>query len=258
MTASERLRRSVRRSVNGAAQISTAPARTVGAPLLRRYPDLSGWIGQWSWLWQPGVSRRWHERFYGSGEDPYEFASSPYEQQKYSRLLDALEERRFPRALEVGCAQGVFTEMLLPFCDQIVAVDISETALARAEGRLERRAEVRFERRTLPFDCPDGPFDLIVCSDVLYYWPRATLRFGLRRLAARLSPNGMLLLLHYLGDFGQATSGAVVHRMAAERSTDGPQLAHRYGKTFSGIGPGGSGYRLDLFVKRTRPAEPVR
>jgi SAM-dependent methyltransferase len=257
MNTSDRLRRFASRSVSSAQQVATAPARAVGARLLRRYPGLANRVGRWSWLWQPSASRRWHERFYRRGDDPYEFASNPYEQQKYARLLDVLEGRRFPRALEVGCAQGVFTETLLPYCDGLVAVDVSEVALRRARHRLGGRAGIRFERRTLPFDCPDGPFDLIVCADVLYYWPRATLGFGPRRLRDRLAPGGTLLLLHYLGDFGQPTNGRTVHQLAASPPPEGPALIRRYGHTWSGIGPGDAGYRLDLFVRQPSAARPT-
>lgn len=244
------LRRAARRTVNGTEQICTGPLRSAGTRLAHRFPSSTSRLGQWSWLWQPGWSRRWHNHFYGTGEDPYHFGSNPYEQAKYRRLLDALGAGSYARALEVGCAQGAFTEMLLPYCGDLVAVDLSETALARAMRRLEGQAGVRFERRTLPFDCPDGPFDLIVCADVLYYWPRATLAFGLRRLQERLAPGGELLLLHYLGSFGQATPGAEVHRLAGETAIGEPPLMHRHGNLWAGIGPGGAGYRLDLFVKQ--------
>jgi SAM-dependent methyltransferase len=246
----ELLRQSGRRAVNGAGQISTAPFRAVGTRLAYRHPGVVSRTDQWSWLWQPGWSQRWHERFYRTGEDPYDFGSNRYELQKYARLLDAVGGGRYSRVLEVGCAQGVFTEMLAPLCDELVAVDISETALARAEHRLEGCTDVRFERRTLPFDCPNGPFDLIVCADVLYYWPRTTLAFGLRRLRERLDDGGKLLLLHYLGDFGQAVPGDLVHDMAASPSLAKPPLVQRSGDTWRGVGPGGSGYRVDVLVKQ--------
>jgi SAM-dependent methyltransferase len=233
--------------VNAGKRIVTAPLRAGCSWGLARFPGVFEPVRRWSWLWQPGASQRWHERFYGTGVDPYHFDTDPYEQQKYARLLDALGARRFRCALELGCAEGVFTEMLASRCAELTAVDISKTALARAAHRLEGCPNVRLEQRTLPFDCPAGPFELIVCADVLYFWPRPTLEFGLARLRGRLVPEGELLLLHYLGDFGQASNGRIVHRLAAED----PDLTHRLGNTYPGVGPGGSGYRLDLFVKQT-------
>jgi SAM-dependent methyltransferase len=254
MTISERLRQSARRSVNRAAQIATDPARAAGAPLLRRYPGMGDRVAGWSWLWQPGWSRRHHERFYGTGDDPYHFDSEPYEQQKYARLLEALGDRRFSRASEVGCSEGAFTEMLSPSCDELVAVDISETALERARARLAARVAVRFERRTLPFDCPEGPFDLVVCADILYFWPRAVLEMGLSRLRERLAPGAVLLLLHYLGDFGQPVSATLVHELAARPAPGLPALSPQYGRTWEGADVEGAGYRLDLLVRQPCPA----
>ena len=56
---------------------------------------------------------------------------------------------------------------------------------------------VAVERRSLPEDTPDGPFDLIVCSEVLYYWDRDLLCEALEKLCARLEPGGSLLAVHW-------------------------------------------------------------
>ena len=84
--------------------------------------------------------------------------------------MAALEGRRFSRGLEVGCSIGVLTERLAGSCDELVAVDV-----VRARGRHRPRAAggaraVEVERCSLPEEAPDGPFDLIVCSEVLYYF----------------------------------------------------------------------------------------
>jgi len=44
--------------------------------------------------------------------------------------------------------------------------------VAIARERLARFPNVRVERRTLHEETPEGPFDLIVVSEVLYYLPR--------------------------------------------------------------------------------------
>jgi predicted TPR repeat methyltransferase len=51
-------------------------------------------------------------------------------------------------------------------------VDTSEKAVEIARERLLEMCHVlRLERRTLPEEMSDGPFDLVVASEVLYYWP---------------------------------------------------------------------------------------
>lgn len=134
----------------------------------------------------------WFEGLYQSRPDPWSFATSSYEAAKYARTLAALgpPERRFARALEAGCSIGVFTELLAPRCDELVAIDASSTAVARASERLRGVPHVRVLRRTLPEELPPGPFDLIVCSEILYYWSADLLRELLAALESTLVPGG--------------------------------------------------------------------
>src|SRR4051794_21295996 len=132
--------------------------------------------------------RRSLERFYAGGHDPFGFDSNPYEAAKFDDLLGVIGAGPFEHALEVGCSIGSFTERLAPRCGELLATDISQVAVERAQERLARHPNVRVERRTIPGEMPDGRFDLIVCSDVLYYLPTSRLR---RTLALRaLRPAG--------------------------------------------------------------------
>jgi len=143
------------------------------------------------------LERSYFEGLYDRDPDPWGFASSEYERDKYAHTLAALGGRRFGRALEVGCSIGVFTEQLAWRCRDLLAVDVSEQAVAATAQRVRRRPWVRVERRTLPEEAPTGPFDLIVCSEVLYYWDAATLRDALPRLRDALAPGGSLLAVHW-------------------------------------------------------------
>jgi SAM-dependent methyltransferase len=138
------------------------------------------------------------ERLARESEDPWGYATSEYEQGKYRRTLDYLPERT-GRTLELGCSVGVFTAMLAPRCDRLVAVDFSPTALARARERLDAAGagEVELLRRRLPEEMPDGPFETIVCAEVLYYWSADLVREGMRRIEAALAPGGTLLTVHW-------------------------------------------------------------
>ena len=69
-----------------------------------------------------------------SREDPWDY-SSPYEQLKYRHTLEMLPQEPFARALELGCAEGLFTEMLSKYADAVLAMDISDRALERAKER---------------------------------------------------------------------------------------------------------------------------
>jgi predicted TPR repeat methyltransferase len=143
------------------------------------------------------LGREYFEGLYAESEDPWNFEASEYEQDKYARTLAVLGERTFRRALEAGASIGVFTEMLADRCEELLAVDVSERAVAAARRRLSGRRNVRVERRTLPEQMPDGPFDLIVASEVLYYFPREEMLTVLRGFERELAHGGILLAVHW-------------------------------------------------------------
>jgi len=143
------------------------------------------------------LDREYFETLYGQSPDPWGFETSPYERKKYERTLCVLQGRRYQRALEVGCSIGVFTAMLAPLCDELRAVDVSERAVDAARERLACFPHVRVERRRLPEETPEGPFDLIVASEVLYYWPEEVMLAALRRFEEVLALGGVLLAVHW-------------------------------------------------------------
>lgn len=159
------------------------------------------------------------ERLARESADPWDYATSEYEQRKYRVTLDYLPERT-GRTLELGCSVGVFTAMLAPRCDALVAVDFSPTALARARARLGETAEVEFLRRRLPEEMPEGPFDTIICAEVLYYWSAELVGDGLRRMEAALAPGGTLLAVHWRHpDPRRELTGDDVHAILDYRTT---------------------------------------
>ena len=137
------------------------------------------------------------ENLYSSSRDPWGFETSEYERRKYERTLGVLKDRRYRRALEVGASIGVFTEMLAPWCDKLLGVDVSEKALSVARERLAGFGHVRLELRELPEEMPEGPFDLILASEVLYYLPRGIMLETLRRFEEVLAPGGRILAVHW-------------------------------------------------------------
>lgn len=143
------------------------------------------------------LDRGYFEDLYAQSTDPWGFKTSDYERRKYERTLESLGERRFSRALEAGSSIGVFTAMLAPRCEKLLAVDTSAKAVEIARERLAEQSHVRVERRTLPEEMPEGTFDLIVTSEVLYYWPREVVLAALRRFEAILAPGGVLVAVHW-------------------------------------------------------------
>lgn len=129
-------------------------------------------------------------------EDPWAYGSA-YEQLKYRRTLDLLPRKPIGRAMELACSEGRFTELLAPRVGQLIAADISETALQRARQRCHAHGNVDWRRLDLFDDTLPEGLDLIVCSEVLYdLADRKALARVAERLAAALAPGGHLLSAH--------------------------------------------------------------
>ena len=111
---------------------------------------------------------------------------------KYDATTEALQGRRFASALEIGCSIGVLTDRLSAHCDTLLAVDVAEAALEQAKARVP---DVAFERREVPEEFPDGSYDLIVVSEVLYYLDAPAFDATLDAIERTL--HGTLLAVHW-------------------------------------------------------------
>lgn len=111
-------------------------------------------------------------------------------------------------ALDAGCGTGdsaiFLAEQLRSVGGQVVGLDLSETSLAIAKERAERRGleNARFIRGRIE-DLPGlglQPFDFIVSFGVLHHLPDPVA--GLRALGGLLGPKGGMALMVY-GEYGR-------------------------------------------------------
>lgn len=134
---------------------------------------------------------------YRCKKDPWNYSSSAYEKEKYGETLEAISGRKFRRILEVGCAEGVFTDMLAAYGDELFAVDVSKTALERAKCRNAENHHVKFDCINIENECLQGKFDLILCSEVLCYLDTPERVAKVRdKMTECLEPGGCFLLVH--------------------------------------------------------------
>jgi peptidoglycan/xylan/chitin deacetylase (PgdA/CDA1 family) len=133
---------------------------------------------------------------FAAKSDPWQYAS-PYEQTKYEQTLELLPPGRLRRALELGCAEGHFTRQLAPRVGGLLAADISWIALDRATKRCDGLENVSFLQIDIISEPLPGRFDLIVCSEMLYYVESLPeLQAIALKLADSLEPGGYLLSAH--------------------------------------------------------------
>lgn len=179
---------------------------------------------------------------FGSDDDPWDLATSDYEAAKFEVTHDVLADRRYAKALEVGCAHGVLTGKLVGLCDRLLAIDISSKALAKAWARVGDRPGLALAQMAFPKQVPeDTGFDLVVLSEVAYYWGVVDLDRASEWFRANVAVGGRIILVHFTGETDYPQSGdEAVELLWSELETDFDALrSERHDR-----------YRLDLWVRR--------
>lgn len=186
---------------------------------------------------------RYFEDVYGANADPWQFATSSYEAAKYEATLAALPQHRYQSAFEIGCSIGVLTARLAPRCDRLLAVDIVPSVLEEARARCAGLPWVEFAAMSVPAAFPDERFDLILLSEVGYYWSPADLEKARAKIIDALLPGGQLILVHwtpFVHDY--PLTGDEVHDRFLEETLPSGRLRHLFGRREDR-------YRLDLFAR---------
>lgn len=115
------------------------------------------------------------------------------------RLAELAAELPPGRALDLGCGEGADALWLAERGWDVVAVDVSATALRRASEAASARklaSRITFERHDLNKTFPQGMFDLI--SAQYFHSPAHLDRDSvLRRAADRVNPGGVLLIVDH-------------------------------------------------------------
>ena len=170
------------------------------------------------------TSEQFFERKYRDNSDPWSFATSDYEQQRYAAIVAALAGRRYERAFEPGCSIGVLTEAVAKLCDAVEAVEISATAAKLARERCASLPNVSVRCSAVDAAIP-ASYDLLVFSEIGYYFSREDLRAVMAGCVASLRESGTVLAAHWLGTSrDHILSGDAVHEVIA--STRGLILEH--------------------------------
>jgi 2-polyprenyl-3-methyl-5-hydroxy-6-metoxy-1,4-benzoquinol methylase len=153
------------------------------------------------------LSADYFNDLYAADIDPWKFASSDYEREKYSHTLAALPEARYDRALEVGCSIGVLTHQLARHCEHLLAIDAALAPLEEARLRCRAQANVEFAQMFVPQQWPEGKFSLILLSEVIYYLDRADVDRLAAKVLSALAPGGSIVLVHWTGETNYPLTG---------------------------------------------------
>ncbi|MFD5112074.1 SAM-dependent methyltransferase [Streptomyces sp. NPDC058391] len=137
------------------------------------------------------------EEMYRRGPDPWGLGERWYEHRKYDLTLAALPRPRYRSAFEPGCSVGELTARLAVRCEAVLACDRIPGPVATAAHRNSAHPHVSVRELVVPDQWPDGSFDLIVLSELLYYFDEPHLHRLLERALSALEPGGTLVTAHW-------------------------------------------------------------
>jgi protein-L-isoaspartate O-methyltransferase len=177
---------------------------------------------------------------YAGGKDPWSFAANAYELARYRTILDSLTRSVYETVYEPGCAVGVLTQQLASLAGRVIATDFAPSAVAQALKRCAGLPNVEISCVDAGTFVPAGPLDLIVFSEIGYYFSSADLSRLASLLARCLIGGGEFVAVHWLGDSeDHILHGDRVHEVLRESLQLIPQRSDRY-----------PGFRLDSWLKR--------
>jgi len=178
------------------------------------------------------VDTAYFEQLYAQQDDPWGVATHWYEARKRAVLLASLPGARLGRVFEPGCASGVLTQALAERAEHVLATDLSVKALDAARARFDRAGvrNVTLARAVLPEEWPvaDHPaFDLVVLSELGYYFDASSWDRMAARAVTSLAPGGTIVACHWLHPFGERRLDThVVHGAIARQPGLFPLVDH--------------------------------
>jgi SAM-dependent methyltransferase len=139
------------------------------------------------------------EARYVGGRDPWSFGKNAYELGRYRAILASLRRSAYETVYEPGCSVGVLTQQLGAIAGCVIAADFAPSATLQAQARCANQPNVHIVCADVGAFVPPAPLDLVVFSEIGYYFSPADLARLAAQLAACLVPGGEFIAAHWLG-----------------------------------------------------------
>ncbi|TDV51896.1 bifunctional PIG-L family deacetylase/class I SAM-dependent methyltransferase [Actinophytocola oryzae] len=164
---------------------------------------------------------------YAGSADPWDVAEGWYEQRKRAVALACLPDRGYGTVVEPACGLGALTRDLAARAERLIAFDPVAAAVKQTVENTAHLSNVEVRQGSLPTDLPDGPLDLAVFSEILYYLDDDDLTATIERTVAALRPGGDLLAVHWLPWAAEAPrDGMDAHRRLLAHPSLDPVVEH--------------------------------
>ena len=134
-------------------------------------------------------------RLYRLQVDPYETLTSAAELRKQAAIMDLISGQNYDCALDVGCGLGHLTRELAIVSQRVVGIDFSTEAIAQARKSSPENPQISFHVADIRQFAGNHEYDLIVCSEVLYYLQPGELDSVIGRLLDLCLPGASLILV---------------------------------------------------------------
>ncbi|MFH8484989.1 SAM-dependent methyltransferase [Streptomyces longisporoflavus] len=134
---------------------------------------------------------------YARATDPWHLGERWYDRRKYTLTVAALPQARYARAFEPGCSVGVLTELLAARCERLLSTDRITSAVETTARRTAGLEHVSVRQMTVPGQWPQESFDLVVLSELLYYFDSGTRAALLHQSTESLDEGGHLVAVHW-------------------------------------------------------------
>lgn len=131
--------------------------------------------------------KRNFDRLYNSKVDPWNVKNT--QQGYYQAIIRFLSKNisKKENALDIGCGEGHLTSKLSVFSKKITGIDLSKTAILRAK---KNYLNIEFEQTEVRKMKYADTFDIVFCSEVLYYLTRKDTKKVLTNISHSLKKNG--------------------------------------------------------------------
>lgn len=140
---------------------------------------------------------RYFEDMWARSADPWAHGTRWYEARKYDLTVACLPNARYRRGFEPACGAGFLTRRLALRCEELVATERSASGVETTVARCDGHDHVRVAQGQVPDDWPAGTFDLIVLSEILYYFDDRRLELLLNQARGSLDAGGHIVVVHY-------------------------------------------------------------
>lgn len=95
-------------------------------------------------------SESYFDALYQDNTDPWQYQTRWYEKRKRDMCLAVLPQAEYGRAIELGCGNGVFSELLAQRCQSLLSIDGNKQAVQLAQQRLADLSHVRVIQGVIP------------------------------------------------------------------------------------------------------------